>query len=60
MPSINEQCYKKIKAYLLSGMYRTAEMIENHDNAIFCTFPDLDVDILMRLSDNGSRLTSSG
>ncbi len=59
MPSINKTLSKKIRDYLLSDLYRTAEMIETLDNAIFGTFPDLDVDGLMRRSYNGSRLTSS-
>ena len=51
---------RKIKGYLVSRMSRTAEMIEALDNAIFGTFPDLNVKGLRIRSDNGSQLISSG
>ena len=53
-------CSRKIKGYLTSSMARTREMIQAMDNAIFSTFPDMNIPHLTVRSDNGSQLTSKG
>lgn len=53
-------CSRRIKGYLTSSMARTGEMIQAMDNAIFSTFPDMNIPHLTVRSDNGSQLTSKG